>query len=375
MILGMIAFSTYRKNKSAVASMTKYKERGVEFMVDENYTSASEQFTQAFTLSDTVKARKKSETYKQVELVEIYYKMSSYLNEAETALTDGEYKKAANKYQSAVDKANELKEYNENIDFVKDIESYRDFSIAMRQGSDTLATGDYEAAKDFFVTAQSIADAMDATAKKENAQSKLKDTNAKISLLEATQFEADGEAAMNEGQYKKALNQFEAARKMYELAKEDYDYTDADSKISMVDIKIENASNAVNKQSNEELESEAESYVETANQALKNNQYTKAQENYQMAKDIYKNTGNSDQVSKMDEKIDAAENGPDSANAEQALADVLSAAECIARGDLPAAISFYTSAQKTYDELAMTSEASRLENIISQLGGQAAPVQ
>lgn len=375
MILAMLAFATYRKNKSTIASMTKYKERGVEFMVEENYASASEQFTQAYTLSDNVKAGKKSKAHKEVELVEIYYKMSSYLNEAETSLTDGEYKKAANKYQSAVDKANELTGFKANTDFVKDIESYRDFANAMRQGSETLETGDYESAKNFFVTAQSIADTMDATAKKENAESKLKDTNAKISLIEAAQFEADGEAAMNDGQYQKALNQFEAARKMYDLAKEEYGYADAESKIAMVDIKIENASSAVNKQTNEQLESEAESYVEAANQALKNNQYTKAKENYQMAKDIYKNTGNSEQVSKMDEKIDTAENGPDSANAEQALADILSAAECMARNDLPSAISFYTSAQKAYDELAMTSEASRLQNIITQLGGQAAPVQ
>jgi serine/threonine protein phosphatase PrpC len=375
MILVMLAFATYRKNKSTIASMAKYKERGVEFVVEENYTSASEQFTQAYTLSDNVKAGKKSKAHKEVDLVKIYYKMSSYLNEAETSLTDGEYKKAANKYQSAVDKANELTEYKENIDFIKDIESYRDFANAMKQGSETLETGDFEAAKNFFVTAQSIADAMDATAKKENAESKLKDTNAKISLLEAAQFEADGEAAMNDGQYQKALNQFESARKMYELAKDSYGYADADSKISMVDIKIENASSAVNKQTNEQLESEADSYVQAANEALKNNQYTKAKENYQMAKDIYKNTGNSEQVSKMDEKMDAAENGPDSANAEQALADVLSAAECMARGDLPSAVSFYTSAQKAYDELSMTSEASRLQNIITQLGGQVAPAQ
>jgi serine/threonine protein phosphatase PrpC/tetratricopeptide (TPR) repeat protein len=375
MILVMLAFATYRKNKSTIASMAKYKERGVEFVVEENYTSASEQFTQDYTLSDNVKAGKKSKAHKEVDLVKIYYKMSSYLNEAETSLTDGEYKKAANKYQSAVDKANELTEYKENIDFIKDIESYRDFANAMKQGSETLETGDFEAAKNFFVTAQSIADAMDATAKKENAESKLKDTNAKISLLEAAQFEADGEAAMNDGQYQKALNQFESARKMYELAKDSYGYADADSKISMVDIKIENASSAVNKQTNEQLESEADSYVQAANEALKNNQYTKAKENYQMAKDIYKNTGNSEQVSKMDEKMDAAENGPDSANAEQALADVLSAAECMARGDLPSAVSFYTSAQKAYDELSMTSEASRLQNIITQLGGQVAPAQ
>lgn len=375
MILAMLAFATYRKNKSTIASMAKYKERGVEFVVEENYTSASEQFTQAYTLSDNVKAGKKSKAHKEVDLVKIYYKMSSYLNEAETSLTDGEYKKAANKYQSAVDKANELTEYKENIDFIKDIESYRDFANAMKQGSETLETGDFEAAKNYFVTAQSIADAMDATAKKENAESKLKDTNAKISLLEAAQFEADGEAAMNDGQYQKALNQFEAARKMYELAKDSYGYADADSKISMVDIKIENASSAVNKQTNEQLESEADSYVQAANEALKNNQYSKAKENYQMAKDIYKNTGNSEQVSKMDEKMDAAESGPDSANAEQALADVLSAAECMARGDIPSAVSFYTSAQKAYDELSMTSEASRLQNIITQLGGQVAPAQ
>lgn len=362
----------YNQNKSNLETMNKSLANAVSYMEEDSYDTAIEEFGKAYTASEKVKLRKSSKEYKKIELVDTYYKMSLNLSEARTAFQEGEYKKSYSKYGAAVEKIEALKKQEEKITFGDDIETLEKYAYQMQQAETAMAEKNYGEAAKGYSQAATLADGIDATTEKNTAEEKAKNANGSLAVKNGDESKAEGEAQMKEGEYQKALNSFQTARNFYTSAKDDYGNQEVADRITELDIRIEDANNKVDKQTAEELENEAEKYEQAAAEALASGDYETAQENYDMAKKLYKQTGNTDMMAQMDTKASETESGPASEASEKALAALLSAAEYLARADYGHALANFDDARKYYEEAGMTSEATRVNNIITQMSGMIA---
>ena len=372
MLLLTFGLVRYNQNKNNLQSMNKSLENALGYMAEDSYDTAISEFEKAHIAAEKVRVRKNSKQYKQVERVELYYKMSLNLSEARTAFSQEEYKKCHNKYSAALEKIEKLEKQEEKVEFEQNLQVYQKMSYSMQQAQEAMAEKNYEKAAKNFSEAEKLADSIDATAEKTKAEEESKNANGNHALQNGDESKAEGEAKMREGAYQKALNSFQTARNFYTSAKDDYGVKEADGRITELDIRIEDANNKVAKQTNGELEAEAEKYEQMAAEAEAAGDYDTAKENYDMAKKLYKQSGNTDMMAQMDAKKEAAENGPTSESSEKALAALLSAAEYLSRGDYGHAIANFDDARKYYEQAGMTSEASRINNILTQMSGMIA---
>ena len=373
MITAGILFARYRSNKKNAEQMKKYEARGISYINEINYTSADEQFDEAVELADKIKTGKRSELYREVKKIEIYDKMTGYLTEGTTALTEEEYKKAANKFDAALDEMQKLKDdYKEDISYKADIVAYKTFSQGMKSGMDAMEAGDFETASTELTKASEAADSIDDTTNRNVADENLKTTNGQKAMAAGAKYEASGDDNVGQSIYSQALTDYNAALEMYNLAKEQYGVSDAADKASMVNVKIDNVNDTVNQQTTQQQEAEADNLVQKGNDALHSGDYDTAESCYNNAKNIYQKTNNTAQVVAMNEKIDSAAYGPDENNA---LQNVLDACSALANNDLGTAISKIDAAKSAYTNLGDTATASALGNLLNTLNQTAAAQQ
>lgn len=363
----MMLFMQYRKNKSNLAKMEKSKESGIEYLQENNYLSADEQFTAAYEAAENVKAREHSENHKKVTCVELYDKMSEDLRLAGEALKETEYKKAAGLYQSAIDITATLKEeYGEDITgYLEGIKKYQSYADNMNRGSAALQSEEYEAAIENFTAASQQMDAIDDTTNRNTADDALKNTNSKKAMRDGAAFETKGGELLDQGVYSQALTQYQSARDAYALAKDTYGNADAADKISLIDIKIKNVEDMMSKLSNQDKEKEADGYLNMASEAAHDGKYEEAVKYYEDAKAIFQETGNTDQIIAINDKIDNVQYGPDEENALTCLMDALGA---MARGDNASALTFLQKAMDAYTKLNNLERANEIQTVISSMG-------
>ncbi len=370
MVVGMLLLGffvmRYQKNQSNIEKMEKYKERGIEYLAENNYAMADEQFDEAYSTSENINARKNSESAQKVQCIEIYDKMSENLRLAAEALQEEEYKKAANLYQEAIGLANTLKEeYGQDISsYIDGIDTYQNYAFCMNAGMDASEAGDYEAAIKNFAEASETMDAIDDTTNRNVAEEALNQTNAQKALDDGAAFEAKGKELWDKESYAQALVQYQSAKDMYTLAKDNYGSTEAADKIALVDINMNNIQETIDKLSNKELEKEANGYIDMASEAAHDGDYDKAAEYYEAAKEIFQQTENTDQIIAINDKLDAVQYGPDE---EVALANVLDALAALARGDINSANAHLGQAKQAYNKLGDTEHANRMQEILNSL--------
>lgn len=302
---------------------------------------------------------------KQVKIVGMYHKLCGYLAEAQEALTASEYKKAEGKYTDAVKTGETLvSEYSETDDYLEDLEVYKKYSGDMRAGVEFIGNGKYEDAKEALTAASEGMNTIDDVEKRNVADQYLTDIRAAGAVEEGNQYAKEAEALEAQGIYSQALVQYQSARKAYELAKDSYGNADAESKMSLMDIKIDNIQNMINKQSNQDLEREADAYVLMGNDALHKGDYEEAAANYESAKEIYQKTENNDQIMAMNAKIEEATYGP---GEDEALNSILEAIPKLAAGDLPGAKGSLQQAVNAYSQMGDAAHAAQVQAALSQL--------
>lgn len=365
MVVGMFFFSKYRSNKNNIEQMQKLEERGVKYLNEANYTAADEQFDEAMELADQVTVSEESQEYQNVRKIELYHAVAGYMKEGMEALNEKEYKKASNKIAAAIDNINTLEtEYSEQAVYINEVETYKEYADSMKNGTDALEAADYEQAVEKLTAASKAADSIDDTTRRNVADEQLNAANGKKALSEGAAYETNAETLLEQNLYNQALTEYNTALEMYTLAKESYHVSEADSKISFVSIKIENINQTINKQSNQELEKEADSYVQKANQAMHSGNYDAAQEYYKSAKEIYQKTENTAQLVAINEKLENAAYGPDEQNA---LQNVLDGMSYMASGDYATAINKLEKAKEAYKNMGDTASASAVSNTITSL--------
>ena len=365
MIVGGLAFNKYRTNKKNYAQMMKCKERGVEYLIENNYESANSQFTQALEKADVIGASEQSEKGKQVRIVEQYHKLCGYLAEAQEALTAEEYKRAEGQYgQALATGENLVAQYQETDGYLKDLQIYQSYSADMRAGLEFISTGKYEDAKEALTAASEGVNAIDDVEKRNAADKYLTEILASKAIEEGDKYAKDAEDLENQAVYSQALVQYQSARKAYELAKESYGNVDAESKLSLMDIKIENVQNMISKQSNQDMEREADAYVLMGNDALHKGKYEEAASYYESAKEIYQKTENNDQIMAINEKIEEATYGP---GENEAMNNILAAIPKMAAGDLLGAKASLQQAVNAYSQMGDSARAAQVQAVLSQL--------
>lgn len=367
-LVGAFVFARYRTNKSNQDKMLKHENRGIEYLTDVNYEKADEEFAQAVELADEIKVNKKSDIYEDVQAVETYKRLSGYLVEGDSGITESEYKIAADKYQSALDSVAVLSsEYGQNTDYAETIEDKKAFALAMLAGDEAYEAEKYSEALASYENAVNLGENINDTAVKKIAEEKQKTAKGKEALSQGAAYEEMAQAEVEQGLYTQALDDYEAAKSCYQLAKDEYGNTEAESKMALVDIKIENINATMDKQSAQQMEQEAATYVEQAAEALHNGNNEQAAQLYEKAKSLYQKTGNVSMVVNLSDKLENAKYGTEKEDEADALEYVLEATELLAEEKYTKAISKLEKARGIYKDLDRATEASQIQGIINQI--------
>ena len=365
MIAFTICFARYRSNQKNIKQMLKYEERGIAYLNEVNYTGADGQFDAAITLADKISAKEGSNAYRNAKKVELYNAISGYLTEAMEALTEGEYKKASNKFASAISNANTLKEdYNEDVSYLDAMTAYQEYADNMKNGIDSLEALNYDDAVESFVAASKAVDGIDDTTNRNVADDYLNTANGKKAMKDGKNYETKGDESLNQNMYSQTLTDYNTAMDMYNLAKTSYNIPEADAAISALTVKISNVNEKLSTQTNQEAEAEAVNYEQAAAQAAHKGNVDEAREAYDSAREVYVKTGNTTKVNAIDAKIEELLYGDDEQKALQAILDAMT---YMSYGSSMDAIDELNTAKAIYSNLGKTDVVTSITNTIASI--------
>lgn len=360
-----ICFARYRSNQKNIRQMMKYEERGIAYLNEVNYIAADNQFGEAIALADKINAKEKSDAYRHTRKVELYDAMAGYLAEAVQALTEGEYKKASNKFTAAILNANTLKEeYSEDISYLTAMTAYQTYTDNMKMGVDALDASNYDEAVNAFTTASGAVDEIDDTANRNVADDYLNTANGRKAMTDGKSYETKGDESLGQNMYSQALTDYNTALEMYNLAKTNYNTQEADASIAALTVKISNANEKLSKQSDQEAEAEAVRYEQAAAEAAHKGNEASAREAYNNARDVYVKTGNTEKVNAIDVKLEELLYGEDEQKAMQAILDSLT---YMSYGSIQDAINELNTAKSVYSNLGKTEVVTSITNTIASL--------
>ena len=364
-IVFFICFARYRSNQKNIRQMLKYEERGISYLNEVNYTGAYGQFDAAITLADKINAKEGTDAYRHARKVELYNAISGYLSEAMEALTEGEYKKASNKFTSAISNVNTLKEdYGEDISYLNAMLSYQEYADNMKNGIDTLEALNYDEAVEAFTAASKAVDGIDDTTNRNVADDYLNTSNGRKAMKDGKNYESKGDESLNQSMYSQTLTDYNTAMDMYNLAKTSYNIPEADAAISALTVKISNVNEKLSNQTNQEAEAEAVNLEQAAAQAAHKGNIQQAKEAYDSAREVYVKTGNSVKVNAIDAKLEELLYGDDEQKALQAVLDAMT---YMGYGSNADAIEELNTAKSIYSNLGKTDVVTSITNTIAAI--------
>lgn len=364
-IVFFICFARYRSNQKNIRQMLKYEERGISYLNEVNYTGAYGQFDAAITLADKINAKEGTDAYRHARKVELYNAISGYLSEAMEALTEGEYKKASNKFTSAISNVNTLKEdYGEDISYLNAMLSYQEYADNMKNGIDTLEALNYDEAVEAFTAASKAVDGIDDTTNRNVADDYLNTSNGRKAMKDGKNYESKGDESLNQSMYSQTLTDYNTAMDMYNLAKTSYNIPEADAAISALTVKISNVNEKLSNQTNQEAEAEAVNLEQAAAQAAHKGNIQQAKEAYDSAREVYVKTGNSVKVNAIDAKLEELLYGDDEQKALQAVLDAMT---YMGYGSNADAIEELNTAKSIYSNLGKTDVVTSVTNTIAAI--------
>lgn len=353
----------YNRNKSNLNKLDKYKEKGIEYLQETNYESADKQFSDAYAVTDSIKARKNSKAETKVNIIEYYNKMAENMVLGMEAMSEGEYKKASALFGQAVEKLQILKDtYQEDItSYDKGIKTYLSYAQNMYEGTEKYKQGDYEAANENFFTAKDIMDDINDTTKRDIAQKALNSTNAKKATSIGAEFEARGDQYSERKEYEKAGIEYESAKAAYGQA---YEYGDADAqnKMMLAATKAENAKSLSAKRTDQERLSLANEYESKGDAAARAGKKEEAESYYKEAVDLLANISTIDvgaQKVALNEKANNSAEDPEQ--------ELLNAIDCLSRGDYASAVEALNSAKDIYNRLGNKASAQQMQTYINNV--------
>lgn len=366
-LLTTLFITRVQSNKSNIEKMEKYKERGIEYLQEYNYSLADEQMNQAFITSENVKAGKRSRNYAKVACVETYEKLTDNLNRGMSALEEKEYKKAAGLFQNAKSLADELKiNHEEEIStYNKGIETYLTYATNMQEGVAAYEEGKYETADGVFTKAYEVMDEIDDTTNRDVAQEYKTKVNAQTTMAHAKELETSGDGLRTSQKYADALLQYGLAKEEYKRASE-MGNVDASSKLNELEEKIAETEACMSKLSQEE---QAKIYEEMGDSEKEAGNIEGAKSFYTQTLNIWQQLGNTEEVERMTEKV-VGTSEEASETSQDATSDLMSALEALANNDVELAKMYLNSAMANYKAINDNDSANKVKDILTKISAK-----
>jgi serine/threonine protein phosphatase PrpC/tetratricopeptide (TPR) repeat protein len=376
--IGITQFMKSRENKKKINQMLNYLNNGTEFMMEENYARASEEFDLAQSIAEKVSVSKSSDIYKKKILISQYQKLSVYVVDAEAAFEREQYEKAEKNYAAAINVAKEVEDFDEkNMDYLQnlDIEAgkYLEFQKTMIEGDKYLHISDYKMALESYRTAYDLALEILNSEGKEEAETKIKEIEDKMDQLETEELITQGDSFVGEGDTVYEEKKLKLAIDKYELAKQSYELAQEESKVAAVQIKIDNLKLEQKETTAKELSEEGRKYEIEGDQYYDAQKFDKAIEMYDLALESYKEAEKEDKVTGIDEKIrnakKAAQGLDEDTTQQEALASdyMVKAMEQEQLGKKETAKAFYELALEIYIKIGDMDKVQVLKEAIKGL--------
>ncbi|GHU63751.1 hypothetical protein FACS189418_7660 [Clostridia bacterium] len=331
--------------------MNAYIESAEKYINYDNYIKAADEVTEALNLANKVKNQKKITELDQMK------KLLEQILLADDALQNRDYAKADEAYRAALkmseESGNVAKTYIEG-QILKN-GNYKEVYDLIDKGDMMLGLGDTNGARSYYLEAKALAtkifyqegkqeatdkitvlDSKEAEEKKEQKEEEEKKEESKAKeeeknqqqqkdeedalkkaseeaskkesskqaqkekeeqeRLSAIEIERQGNTYYEKGDYENALLYYYTAREMYTTLKMQSNLTSIEQKIALTEGKIN---------STQEQADKAALYVETGNSLVEKGQYHEALILYELALDFYKQQGNIQAISSLQNKIEA----------------------------------------------------------------------
>lgn len=303
----------YMKQKY-IEDMGRRYTNTIEYIQDNNFVKAEEECKEAVKLAEKLRDKK------QVREFSDYQKLIEAINTAEDAYSGEKYEDA----QAAYIKAKERSRYADRIadEYIDKqlgrITDYLSVFDYIQLGDTLVSQGDYKRAEEKYLQAKSLAtrsyfekgrkEAMDAleamyTKRDKAEQSDTKQAKEKASdETGAAQLAAEGDKAFAEGDY-------QGAKAYYAMALEKYQQLKDDVHGELIQVKI--ASSDSKAEENEQKKNQAQEYVDAGREEETAGNRLEAKKQYLFAKSIYKELKLDDKVDEVDGLIEILETAMD----------------------------------------------------------------
>ena len=295
----------------------KYKEdmerrytNTIEYIQDNNFVKAEEECKEAVKLAEKLRDKK------QVREFTDYQKLIEAINIAEDAYSGEKYEDA----QTAYVKAKERSRYADRIadEYIDKqlgrITDYLSVFDYIQLGDTLVSQGDYKRAEEKYLQAKSLAtrsyfekgrkEAMDALEAMYTKRDKAEEADTKQAKDKASdetgaaQLAAEGDKAFADGDY-------QGAKAYYAMALEKYQQLKDDVHGELIQVKI--ASSDSKAEENEQKKAQAQEYVDAGREEETAGNRLEAKKQYLFAKSIYKELKLDDKVEEVDGLIEILE--------------------------------------------------------------------
>lgn len=292
--------------------MEKYKDKGISYLLEYNYPSAKEQFAKAYEVTESLNVKPESEKGIQIECVEKYDTMSEYILLGLDAATNGKYKEAIERLNSAITMSEELQVVYEEAEYsyVSNLEIYKEYAELMLSAEQSVATTKYADATTAYEKAGALMESIGKTDLQDVAYAKQKDLLASESMSQGEAYEKKGKAYEEDDQLTSAIAMYESAQEIYKMALENYGCNSASDKLQLLEQKITAINALMKERSNAAILEEAMKVEQEADALAEEKRYEEAEEYANRAKELYMKSGSSDMASEMNSKIKEMSNAP-----------------------------------------------------------------
>lgn len=305
----------------------KYKEdmerrytNTIEYIQDNNFVKAEEECKEAVKLAEKLRDKK------QVREFTDYQKLIEAINTAEDAYSGEKYEDA----QTAYVKAKERSRYADRIadEYIDKqlgrITDYLSVFDYIQLGDTLVSQGDYKRAEEKYLQAKSLAtrsyfekgrkEAMDALEAMYTKRDKAEEADTKQAKDKASdetgaaQLAAEGDKAFADGDY-------QGAKAYYAMALEKYQQLKDDVHGELIQVKIVSSDSKA--EENEQKKVQAQEYVDAGREEDTAGNRLEAKKQYLFAKSIYKELKLDDKVEEVDGLIEILETAMDQDKAEK----------------------------------------------------------
>lgn len=320
-LLSILGFFLYRRHKAKlkkIEDMEYYKENAEEYISDNNYFRAKEEYIEALKLA------KKLESGKDRDFIDERIKLMESIIEADASLENKEYNDAVDKYLAARSKAYYVD--NIGLEYIgRNLEETRDYILVLdllMEADKKFEIGDLSGSQDAYRRARDLARSLYYKEAKDEAVQRLEQIY-ELNQKNKEEQDRDRESQQLEQEEinKQRIALQESAMQAYKDGNESYkigDYSNAKmhyeiALFSYQELKIDEIAKQIEKRlldvENKLIEAKASEfkasqYEKSGDEEFNNNKLVRAKMLYILSKDMYAELELEEDVNRLTEKIE-----------------------------------------------------------------------